>query len=136
MKKVIFLLIALVSFGSIIAQEERGSKISISAVLPQYPNIPEEARANLETKMQRMIAANGLASSATDRFILTARVDGTTREINSHGLIIQKMEITFIVGDVIEEKIYANTESFLAKAGSIYSFTRNPRAAKTAPRIK
>lgn len=117
MKKVIFLLIALVSFGSAIAQETSSNKISISAVQPQYPDIPEEARANLETKMQRMISANGLTSSAADRFILTARVDVTTREINTKGLIIQKMEITFFVGDVIEEKIYANTTVGVTGAG-------------------
>ena len=54
---------------------------------PTYENISEEARQNLETKMQRIISGCGLASSAADRFILTARVDITEKEINTAGIV-------------------------------------------------
>ena len=93
---------------SMLAQDDTG-RVSISAVQPTYENIPDAARANLETKMQRIISECGLASSAADRFILTARVDITEKEINTAGMIVQRMEITFIVGDVIEEKVYGTT---------------------------
>ncbi len=92
-----------------IAAQSDASLVSISAVQPDYENIPKEARDKLETTMQRLIAACGIANSTTDRFIMTARMDVLTREINSAGMIVQRMEMTFIIGDVIDEKIYGTT---------------------------
>ena len=80
MKKLILTCLLGVFCLSMLAQEDAGS-VSISAVQPTYENIPDAARANLETKMQRIISGCGLASSAADRFILTARVDITARGI-------------------------------------------------------
>ena len=93
---------------SITAQSD-ASLVSISAVQPDYENIPEEARANLETTMQRIITSCGVANSAADRFIMTARMDVITREVNTAGMIVQRMEMTFVIGDVIDEKIYGTT---------------------------
>ena len=108
MKKIILTCLLGIFSLSIIAQEDAG-RVSISAVQPTYENIPDAARANLETKMQRIISGCGLASSEADRFIMTARIDITEKEINTAGMVVQRMEITFIVGDVIEEKIYGTT---------------------------
>ena len=108
MKKIILTCLLGIFSLSIIAQEDAG-RVSISAVQPTYENIPDAARANLETKMQRIISGCGLASSDADRFIMTARIDITEKEINTAGMVVQRMEITFIVGDVIEEKIYGTT---------------------------
>ena len=108
MKKIIFTCLLSMFCLTIFAQENTGL-VSISAVQPTYENIPDVARTNLETKMQRIISNCGLASSATDRFIMTARVDITEKEINTVGMIVQRMEITFIVGDVQEEKVYGTT---------------------------
>ena len=91
---------------SSIAQTDEAKRISISAVQPEYDNIPEAARANIETKMQHIITSSGLGSSTDTRFILTAKVDVIDRKITTAGMILQKLEVTFIVGDVIEEKIY------------------------------
>jgi hypothetical protein len=93
---------------SITAQSD-ASLVSISAVQPDYENIPEEARANLETTMQRIITSCGVANSAADRFIMTAHMDVITREVNTAGMIVQRMEMTFVIGDVIDEKIYGTT---------------------------
>ena len=108
MKKLILTCLLGIFTLSIVAQDDAG-RVSISAVQPTYENIPETARANIESKMQRMISGCGLASSEADRFIMTARIDITEKEINTAGMIVQRMEITFIVGDVIEEKIYGTT---------------------------
>jgi hypothetical protein len=93
---------------SITAQSD-ASLVSISAVQPDYENIPEEARANLETTMQRIITSCGVANSAADRFIMTAHMDVITKEVNTAGMIVQRMEMTFVIGDVIDEKIYGTT---------------------------
>lgn len=108
MKKIILTCLLGIFCLSMVAQEDAG-RVSISAVQPTYENIPDAARANIESKMQRMISGCGLASSEADRFIMTARIDITEKEINTAGMIVQRMEITFIVGDVIEDKVYGTT---------------------------
>lgn len=108
MKKYLVVCVLMLWAISLIAQNDAG-KVSISAVQPTYEHIPEEARTNLETKMQRLITSSGLASSISDRFIMTSRIDITTKEVNTSGMIVQRMEITLIIGDVIEEKIYRTT---------------------------
>ena len=89
----------------IFAQEDI-SRVSISAVQPTYENIPEEASSNLETRMQRLLSNCGLSNSGIDRFIMTARIDVNKRDINTAGMIVQRMDITFVIGDLIEEKVY------------------------------
>ena len=92
-----------------VAAQVDASLVSISAVQPDYDNIPEEARANIENSMQRLLTGCGISNSNTDRFIMTARMDIIERGVNSAGMIVQRMEITFIIGDVIDEKIYGTT---------------------------
>ncbi len=108
MKKIILTCLLGIFCLSMVAQEDAG-RVSISAVQPTYENIPDAARANLETKMQRIISGCGLANSEADRYIMTARIDITEKEINTAGMVVQRMEITFIIGDVIEERIYGTT---------------------------
>jgi uncharacterized protein YecT (DUF1311 family) len=40
---------------------------------------------------------------------MTAHMDVITREVNTAGMIVQRMEMTFVIGDVIDEKIYGTT---------------------------
>lgn len=108
MKKLILTCLLGIFTLSVVAQDDAG-RVSISAVQPTYENISEEARQNLETKMQRLISGCGLASSESDRFIMTSRVDITTREINTAGMVVQRMEITFMIADVVEERIYGTS---------------------------
>lgn len=108
MKKLILTCLLGIFTLFVVAQDDAG-RVSISAVQPTYENISEEARQNLETKMQRLISGCGLASSESDRFIMTSRVDITTREINTAGMVVQRMEITFMIADVVEEKIYGTS---------------------------
>ena len=114
----LFVFIIAVMFTALTAKAQTdASRISISAVQPEYDNIPEVARTNLETKMQRIISASGLGSSADTRFILTAKVDVIDKSITTAGMILQKMEVTFIIGDVIEEKIYGINTVNIAGVG-------------------
>ena len=53
---------------SITAQSD-ASLVSISAVQPDYENIPEEARANLETTMQRIIHINIICNITQTKII-------------------------------------------------------------------
>ena len=108
MKRIFYCCLLGIISITLCAQEDAG-RVSISAVQPPYENIPEEARVNLETRMQRMLSACGLSNSASDRFVMTSRVNVNTREINTASMIVQRMDITFIIGDIIEEKVYGTT---------------------------
>lgn len=84
--------------------------IGINALVADE-KIPEEATRQLETKLQRALTANGYADNGyTERFVLTAKVDITEKDITptTPARISEKMDITLMVGDVVENKIYAS----------------------------
>lgn len=96
------------------------SRISLNAVVADE-DIPSEACRNLENKLTRAIAANGYADNGyCDRFVLTAKVDILSKDVvpSTPARISQKMEVTFMVGDVIENKVYATCTVSLAGIGT------------------
>lgn len=73
--------------------------------------IPEEAARNIETKLQSALVQNGYADNGyTERFVLTAKVDITQKDVTSTtpARISEKMDITLMVGDVVENKLFAS----------------------------
>lgn len=96
------------------------SRISLNAVVADE-DMPSEACRNLENKLTRAIAANGYADNGyCDRFVLTAKVDILSKDVvpSTPARISQKMEVTFMVGDVIENKVYATCTVSLAGIGT------------------
>lgn len=106
--KRILLLLALVLPLAAFCQQNDADRISISAVIPDYKDIPAEALQNLEGKLQSLVTAQGNADRQTDRFLITARVDVTNKDITQTAppKVSMKMDITFIIGDVLEDKVY------------------------------
>ena len=73
--------------------------------------IPAEAAQNLETKLQSALTTNGYADNGyTERFVLTAKVDVLQKDVTptTPARISEKMDITLMVGDVVENKLYAS----------------------------
>lgn len=84
--------------------------ISINAQVVDE-KLPAEAAKSLETKLQSALTINGYADNGyTERFVLTAKVDITQKDITptTPTRISQKMDITLMVGDVVENKLYAS----------------------------
>lgn len=84
--------------------------ISINAKVVDE-KIPEEAARNLENKLQRIIVNNGFGDLGyTARFVLTAKIDVTQKDVipSTPARISEKMDITLMVGDVVENKPYAS----------------------------
>lgn len=106
--KRILLLLALVLPLAAFCQQNDADRISISAVIPDYKDIPAEALQNLEGKLQSLVTAQGNADRQTERFLITARVDVTNKDITQTAppKVSMKMDITFIIGDVLEDKVY------------------------------
>ena len=73
--------------------------------------IPAEAALFLKTRMQRAIAADGYAdNSGLDRFVLMSKCDVLGKDIvpSTPPRISQNLEITFLVADIIENKVYGS----------------------------
>lgn len=102
--------IILFGIGVLLATMIRAQDISICAQVVDG-KIPEEAARQLETKLQSALTANGYADNGyTERFVLTAKVDITQKDVTptTPARISEKMDITLMVGDVIENKLYAS----------------------------
>lgn len=106
MRKFTLILATLILSFSALAQVSDEARISVSPVMPEYGNIPAAAQNTLYSKLQRVITTNGLAESSGERFVLTPRVDIVESGVTSAGMMLLKLEVTFIFGDVIEDKIY------------------------------
>lgn len=107
MKRFIIFVLILFSSISVFAQNE--AKIAVSVVIPDDSNIPQVSMAVLQNKMKAMVVQNGYVDMVEQRFVLTASVDVLEKGYNSAGMLMQKMAVTFYIGDVLENKLYATT---------------------------
>lgn len=83
--------------------------------------LPEEAARNLETKLQSALTANGYADNGyVERFVLTAKVDIIQKNVTQTypARISEKMNITLMVGDIVENKLYASATLQVAGIGT------------------
>lgn len=115
MKRIVLYLI-----GIVIVSVCHAQNISINAQVVDE-NIPEEAARSLGTKLKSVLTANGYADNGyAERFVLTAIVDVTQKEVTptTPACISEKMDITLMVGDVVENKIYASVTIQAAGIGT------------------
>ena len=118
MKKIAIMIVAML-FATVAMAQDYG-RIAINVVVPTLPNVPEEARAALETKMQQVATQYGLASNGlTDRFVMTAKVNVTSKDVapTTPVKISQKIEVTLFIGDVIDNKVYESIVLSVAGIG-------------------
>lgn len=107
MKLILILLSAVFMCLNSFAQET--SRITISAILPvDDTSIPHASMEILQNKMKAIVLQNGYADLSEQRFVLSASIDIIEKGYNSTGMLMQKMSITFYVGDVLENKLYSS----------------------------
>ena len=107
--KQILLAVALLGCGGSAAAQSSVGDIYISVVQPERSEIPQEAARLLEDKMHRLITANGVEDTDPNgRFVMTVRSNVLTKDIvgGAPQRISQKVEFTFMVGDVAENKVF------------------------------
>lgn len=108
MKRILLLLatiLPMVAFG----QTADADRLSIGIVLPDYENIPAEALQNLEGKLQSIVTSQGVGDNrSAERFLMTAKIDVTNKDITQTAppKVSMKMDVTLIIGDIVEDKIY------------------------------
>ena len=106
--------------GALMSAVGNAQAISINAQVVDE-KLPEEAARNLETKLQSALTTNGYADNGyMERFVLTAKVDVTQKDVTptTPARISEKMDITLIVGDVVENKLYASVTLQAAGIGT------------------
>lgn len=102
-------------FMKIYAESSVGD-IYISVIQPERNEIPQETAKQLENKMHQLITANGIADTDPNgRFVITAKSYIVTKDIvgGAPQRISQKIDFTFMIGDIIENKVF---ESFTFSA--------------------
>lgn len=111
--RVLLLLCMSVFFAAAYAQEsqEDVDRLTINPYIPPYENLPAEAAKLLHTKLTQIVTANGVADNEyITRFILTARINVLTKDIvaGPPQRILQRLEITLMMGDVEADKLYSS----------------------------
>lgn len=136
MKRLIVLTLMLFLSISIFAQSD--AKIAVSVVTPDDGTTPQASMSMLQNKMKAMVVQNGYVDMAEQRFVLTAGVDVLEKGYNSAGMLMQKMAVTFYIGDVLENKLYATTTVSIMGVGQsdikVYNMAFQ-RLSPSAPQI-
>ena len=95
--------------------------ISLNVVLPENNTIPAEANQLLETRLKQIVTRNGIADDGlSERFVITARTSVIQKDVapTAPPRISQRLEVTFMIGDVVENKIYETASLTLSGIGT------------------
>lgn len=122
MKNKLMLIIALMCTVYIQAQERLDDigRITIHAYVPESEELPYESHKLLETKLSQIVSANGIADNENFvRFVLTAKINVISKDIvaGPPQRISQKLEVTLILGDIEEDKVYTQMSLSLLGIG-------------------
>lgn len=111
MKKVLYVVLFMLFVASeqvVVADDT--SRLTINICQPDYAIIPDSAKQLLESKMQQILTMNGVIDNSkyNRRFVMTSKVNVLSKDIIS-GMpqkVSQKLEVIFMIGDVLENKVY------------------------------
>ena len=121
-KYLVLLSVTLTLYGVANASESEKSAISLGCfVSDESESIPKESIEFLTNRMQRAIVADGFADNqATGRFALVAKYNVLEKDIvpTTPPRISQKLELSFVVVDLIENKIYGGCDMTVSGIGT------------------
>ena len=108
MKKTVFFIVILIFSLSSYSQNEEYERMAVNVVIPTETGLPPEVSNMLVNKMIQILNKYNVSCGGNERFVMTARIDVTNKDIapTAPVKISQKMDITFIIGDIIDNKIY------------------------------
>ncbi len=116
MKRPVFLFAVLWMACTLWAQD---MQLSITALQPEYEHIPEEARRQLENRLEQILTGNGVTSGLSDRFVLSAKVNITQRDImpSNPPKVSEKLEVTLTIGDAVDNRVFGKVTVPVAGIG-------------------
>ena len=109
MKKFLFI-ISIAFFPQLISAQINDGQVSFAPIV-NNEDIPDEALKALTNKLSRAIAINGYGTlNNPERFVLVANIDVSQNDIipSTPPRVSKKMDISMIVGDVIENKTFSS----------------------------
>lgn len=113
MKRIIYVISIFLLSCNICAQTlDDINRLSINVQRPNSKTIPIEAVNLLEDKMHQIITLNGISDNSINRrFIITAAINVIKKDITttSPARVVQTLDITFYIKDIIDHKEYGNT---------------------------
>jgi hypothetical protein len=125
MRRYLIIVFALFLFGNT-AKSQNSPKLDdfgrivLNTYLPEQMDIPAEARKLLDTKLSQVASNYGMGGSAVNpRFIITASINVGTKDIiaGPPQMIAQNIDVTFFIGDAIENKNFVSTTLSLKGVG-------------------
>jgi hypothetical protein len=116
MKKIILLFTLIIYSQFVFSQNSNGksddiARIAIATFIPSdIGGLTPAAQDALKSRLDRIVTTNGLGGSNQNRFVLTAKVVEMGKEISATTPVIYvfNLDITFIIGDVIEGTLFAS----------------------------
>ena len=118
-KTVISLLLCLLLSYTAVSGQDNGLISYFPVVV--CADIPEKAKQALTAKMEQALTQNGFgATDCADRFVMLAKCNVLEKDVapTTPPRITQTIEVTFILGDVVENKTYASTAFELKGIGT------------------
>jgi len=103
------------------AENSDENRISLNVVLPANSGIPSEAEQLLETRLIQIVTRHGIADNGlSERFVITAKCNTIQKDITQTNppRISLKLEVTLMVGDVVENKIYETASITVSGIGT------------------
>lgn len=113
---IISLALAVAAFGADVDYITLGAYVDCEST-----SLPAEAASLLAGRIQRAIAANGFADTkATGRFALVAKCDVLEKDITptTPPRVSQKIELSFVVVDLVDNKVYGGCEMTVSGIGT------------------
>lgn len=126
----VYVLSSIISIGFSFSQNsgvktDDVGRISIAAYVPSdLGGLNQSAQTALKNRLDRIITKNGLGgASYNQRFILTAKVQklSTVKVPSTPPVYNYEIEVTFIIGDVIEGTIFSTHSTTIMGAGNTES---------------
>ena len=117
----IIIVLPILSFAQNSVKPDDFGRIVLNTYIPDKIDIPTEARNLLDAKLTQIASNNGMGgSSVNERFIITANVNIGTKDIipGPPQMIAQNIELTFFIGDAIENTIFSNVTISLKGVGT------------------
>ncbi len=119
MKRVLLLLMFSLAICRLDIKAENSGHISYFPVVIGE-DVPEASKKLLVSKMEQALIQYGFGSmNRADRFVMLAKCHVLQKDVTptTPPRISQKVEVTFIIGDVIEDKTYASASLDLSGIG-------------------
>ena len=121
MKKGIVLALLLTLAGHLFAQSQGdAAKVAIRVHQPERDFIQGQTRDALENKLLQIATQNGMAANGMgDRFVITAKGNVASKNLvtGSPSKVAEKISLTILVGDVVENKIFGSATLMLTGVG-------------------